>query len=417
MRLNLGSRLAATTAVLVVVVTGCGDSSSSSGSGTSGGGGSAGAKACDAGNPVKIGAIFSLSGPNADIGKQATDGERLAVQDINGAGGILGRCVTVIEGDDVASPTTGAQVARKLIDQDNVDFIIGPFLSAVGKATIPLSNAAKKLEVFEGVLPAAGDPSQFPYVFRTETVSSLQAKTFVAYLKTRSLTKVGILAVNTTLGTTNIAAIRALAPSAGLTVGDPVIHETGQVDLTAQMRQIQQQNPQAVLLFSTAGVDLIAAVKARNTLNWNVPILGFSSLGNAEVVAGVTVAGMHDVYAGQAYRLLAKTTDGGTPIGGARVQAFVTEYKKLLNQDPLTVEVHQPAGSYDSFLMMATAINKVGKIDPDAVRQYLETNGYSGIRATYKYTATNHDGVTLDDLVFVLPASLKDGLLTEAPGQ
>lgn len=371
---------------------------------------------CDADDPMVVGAAFSLSGPAADIGAQAEEGAHMAIEDINAQGGVLGRCLELILKDDGGDPTKAAQVTRELVDQDEVSFIVGPFLSSAIGSAIEVTAPAEVLHVVAGVLPAAGDAATFPYVFRSEVEASLQSKTFVAYMTAAGLKAPALLAVNNALGTSNVDALGASVEGTDIEIVATEFHESGSTDLTAQMRTLMDAQPDVLILLNTAGVDLSAALTARESLGWDVPVLAFSAAANASVTSAVGPAGMEGVLAGQAYRLLAREPGSTEPIGEAAA-TFRERYRTYRGEETLTMNVQQPAGIYDSFSMMATAINAVGDVDPGAVRTYLEENGYDGVKATYEFTAERHDGVGLDDLVFVVADSLEDGILEIAPGQ
>lgn len=372
--------------------------------------------ACDAEDPMVVGAAFSLSGPAADIGAQAEEGALMAVEDINAEGGVLGRCLELILKDDGGDPTKASQVTRELVDQDEVSFIVGPFLSSAIGSSIEVTAPAEILHVVAGVLPAAGDAASFPYVFRTEVEASLQSETFVAYMTAAGLTAPALLAVNNALGTSNIDALGVSLEGTDIEVVATEFHETGSTDLTAQMRALMDAEPDVLILLNTAGPDLTAALTARESLAWDVPVLAFSAAANASVTGAVGDAGMDGVLAGQAYRLLAREAGATEPFGEAAA-AFRERYKEHRGEETLELNLQQPAGIYDSFMMMATAINAVGDLDPDGVSAYLEENGYDGVKATYEFTEERHDGIGLDDLVFVIADSLEDGVLEIAPGQ
>ncbi|MFQ5516233.1 MAG: ABC transporter substrate-binding protein [Acidimicrobiia bacterium] len=367
------------------------------------------ATGCDDSDPVKAGASLTLSGPAKDIGDLAKEGVDMAVEDINAAGGILGRCLEVLIRDDTGDPTKGAQVAREFVDQEQVDFMVGPFLSSVIGAAIEITAPAGTIHVVNGVLPTAGDATQFPYVFRTEVVSFLQSETFIAFMEATGAKTAGILAVNNALGTSVTDAIKAGIEGKDITIVAEEFHESGAVDLTPQMRTIMDADPDVLFQFNTAGPDVTAAINARNSLGWDVPMLGFSSNANKSITDAFTPEEMANVLGGQAYLLLnrPKGTDG-EPVG-EKAQAFKVRYKAHRGEDPLTVNIQQASGLYDSFWMIATAINAVGSIDADLVKGYLESNGYDGVKATYEYSAERHDGVGLDDLVFVVAHSFIDG--------
>lgn len=370
---------------------------------------------CDEGNPFVAGGMFSLSGPAGDIGTLARHGVEMAEEDINAMGGILGRCLEIELRDDESDPTKGSVKIRELVDGEGIEFMVGPFLSSICAATLEVTAPVDLLHVVACVLPDAGDASLYPYVFRTEVVASLQGLTFVDYITKNGWNKIGILAVNNALGTSNADAVAANL-GAGQEIVATEFHESGVVDLTVQMRKLQDAGSEVVLMLNTAAPDQIAGINARNGLNWDVPILGVSSLGNASTRDALGAEKMDKVYGGQAYRLLNRAPGSDEPVGD-KAKEFRGRYQEYLGEDPLTVNMQQAAGIYDSYMLMATAINAVGSTDSAAVQAWLESNVYEGVKATYDYDAQRHDGVGLDDLVFIEGPSLSDGSLTLAPNQ
>ena len=365
---------------------------------------------------MKVGASLSLSGPAADIGKLAEEGAKMAIEDINARGGILGRCLELLLKDDGGDPTKASQVARELVDQEEVAFMVGPFLSSAIGSSIEVTGAAGVLQVPAGVLPDAGDATKYPYAFRTEVVASLQAATFVQYMEAAGFDSAALLAVNNALGTSTVDALKAAVEGTDIKLSAIEFHESGAVDLTPQVRKLMDSGADVLILLNTAGPDTSASLNARESLAWDVPVLGFSSIANTGVTGAVSPAGMEGVFGGQAYRLLAHEPGQDEPSGEA-AKAFRKLYREFRGEQVLNSNMQQAAGIYDSFWMMATAINAVGAVDPDGVKEYLEANGYDGVKASYSYDAERHDGVGLDDLVFMVASSLQDGILELAPNQ
>jgi branched-chain amino acid transport system substrate-binding protein len=84
--------------------------------------------------PIKLGVVFIMSGKMGGYGKHGTQAVQLATDEINGQGGILGRKVVAIFADDELKVDKGVQITKKFIDEDKVDFIIGPTSSGVALA-------------------------------------------------------------------------------------------------------------------------------------------------------------------------------------------------------------------------------------------------------------------------------------------
>ncbi|MCC6227399.1 MAG: amino acid ABC transporter substrate-binding protein, partial [Microthrixaceae bacterium] len=100
------------------------------------------ASPCDDSDQLRIGVSNTLTGPSAEIGEITLQGFELASQELNSAGGVLGRCVELVVKDDGGEPTKAAQVMRQLVDEDEVEAVLGPFLSSAMGATMEITNDA-----------------------------------------------------------------------------------------------------------------------------------------------------------------------------------------------------------------------------------------------------------------------------------
>ena len=94
-----------------------------------------------AARPVRIAVMGPMSGEQASTGLDMLRGTQLAAARLNARGGVLGRRVVLVAGDDRADPATGAKVARRLV-RSRVSAVIGPFNSAVGLRALPIYRAA-----------------------------------------------------------------------------------------------------------------------------------------------------------------------------------------------------------------------------------------------------------------------------------
>src|SRR6478672_1175452 len=155
--------------------------------------GTAGSKAaCNNSNAVTFGVMNSMSGPAAGIGKLNQQGMDIALNEVNAAGGVLGRCLKRTLKDDAGDPTKAAQVVRELVDQDGVKFVIGPFLSSPTAVALPILNSAKVININESANPIAANPKTYPYTFLRETPSTLIAQLFANFVKANGYKKVAI---------------------------------------------------------------------------------------------------------------------------------------------------------------------------------------------------------------------------------
>jgi len=118
--------------------------------------------------PIKLGVMFVSSGPMGGYGKHGFQAVQLAADEINAAGGIMGRKVTVLTADSKMQPPVGVEIAKKYITQDKVDFMIGPTSSGVAAALSPIITEHKKILVLTQAAADSLTGAQFnPYMFST----------------------------------------------------------------------------------------------------------------------------------------------------------------------------------------------------------------------------------------------------------
>ncbi len=389
------------------------------GAATTGGGSDSAGSKCDDSNPIKFGAIYSLSGPTADIGALAKDGVNMALEDANADGGVLGRCIKLILKDDEGDPTKAAQVVRELVDQDEVAVVLGPFLSSPVNATLEVTTPAKVIQITQSALTAAANPELFPYSFTNENNSEQIDTAMAAFIKRQGWMKAGVVAVNNAYGTQSIELFTAAIKGTGVEiVGTPQLHESGKVDLSAEVGAVVGAGAEVIMIFNVAGPDQTATIKARNQQAPNLPMVGSSALYNASTTDNFTAAELETVYGGPGYTALAYR-DPANPVPiGDKAAAFIDRYRTYLGVQEMKVSVSQAAGAYDGLMAAAAAINAVGSADdPDALRAWFESNSYEGVRATLSWSATSHAGVSPDQTSFMKVKSLRDGLTQLAPGE
>jgi len=118
--------------------------------------------------PIKLGVMFVSSGPMGGYGKHGFQAVQLAVDEINAAGGILGRKVMALTADSKMQPPVGVEIAKKYILDDKVDFMIGPTSSGVAAALSPVITEHKMILVLTQAAADSLTGAQFnPYMFST----------------------------------------------------------------------------------------------------------------------------------------------------------------------------------------------------------------------------------------------------------
>lgn len=397
--------VAAVAMSVVLVLAGCATSSPSGSSSTT---------ACNTKDPVALGAQAPLSGPVADLGLQSSNGAKIGVAEVNAAGGINGHCVQLFVEDDGGDPTKAAQVGRKLVDQDSVVALVGPVLSGTSAAVLPLTKDAGIVQIVNSALPAAGDPSQFPFSFGMTATNPVLNQTYLAYIKKGGYKKVGIVAVNNPYGTDMISSFGTLNSGTGLKLVGTEYVESGGVDFSSSLAKLKADGADVVLSYTAGDTDNAAVVKARNAVSWDVPILGAQTFADPFVTQAVGADGMKNVLvAANVY--LTRTPGSDAPQGGTATSHFRSAYLSYIKDKTYSGSVFIAAMAYDSVLMVAKAMNKTGSTDASDVTSYLVKNGYTGAAAKYEFSKTNHSGITVKAMTMAAASSIKGSFLDAAP--
>jgi branched-chain amino acid transport system substrate-binding protein len=326
---------------------------------------------------IKIGFPANLTGAAASLDVPTLNGAKLAVSEINAAGGVLGTHLELIIYDTKSDPATISTVASQLINSDKVPAIIGftdsdsvlaigpqlqqaqiPFITP--GATSPKLPAQVGNEVF---LAAFGDNVQAA-VGAEFAVKSLGGKT--AFLLTNTATEY----------TVQLAGYfkQAYEQAGGKLVGEDT-YKSGDTSFTAQITKIKAMSPAPDFIYSSSTPDEIGAIlKQLRQAGVMVPVVGGDGY-DSPLLLQVAGAAADNVYF---------TTHAYIgPGDSAQVASFVAAYKAATGNDP---ENAFAALGYDSVKLMADAIARAGSADPGKIRDALAaTSGLVGVTGTITY--------------------------------
>lgn len=236
------------------------------GDGDSGGGGGA--------SEIKIGTLYPVSGDLAKLGDQCLSGIKLAVEEINAAGGIKsmgGAKLTLVEADSQGKPDVAISEVERLCQQDNVSAILGTYQSSVA---LPATQAAERQQTTMLITTAVADAitdKGYKYIFRICPKASWYAKDQIAFCQAMpdlggpTIKTVALLHEDTDFGQSTSEGQIKYAEEAGLEVVANVTYAASSADLTTQVSKIKAANPDIVLT-TTYLNDSILIAQARETL-------------------------------------------------------------------------------------------------------------------------------------------------------
>ena len=352
-----------------------------------------------AADPIKIGVDGPFTGGSSSMGVSMRDGVRLATDEINKSGGVLGRQIQLVERDDEAKNERGVQIAQELINNEHVAAVVGYINTGVGLASERFFQEAK-IPVMNNVATGSVLTHQFDkqpdnYVFRNAANDSIQAPMIVDEAITRrGFRKPAILADSTNYGQLGRQDLEKALTSKGV---KPVTEEKfniGDVDMTAQLLKAKEAGADVVLTYGI-GPELAQIANGMTKLGWKVPIIGSWTLSMANYIDN---AGPGGEGARMPQTFVQEPT---TP----KRQAFIIAYLKTFA--PKNNRMDSPvsaAQGYDSVYLLAAAIKQAGSTDGPKIKAALEDlkTPIEGVVTTYNkpFTKTDHEAITANIPVF-----------------
>jgi branched-chain amino acid transport system substrate-binding protein len=211
--------------------------------------------------PLRIGMVDPLTGVYAAVAQNEVTGAKLAVEQINAKGGILGRPIELLVEDSANDVGTGVQKARKLIERDQVTFLIGDVNSGIAQAIAQVSNEKKVLHIVSGGHTDTITGSDCKWnVYRVCNTTSMEANAVAGLLFTKYGKKWHFITPDYAFGhTLQKAAARDLQRLGGTITGNELT-PLGTTDFSAYLIKARAANPD-VLLVLPQGSDMVNCLK------------------------------------------------------------------------------------------------------------------------------------------------------------
>ncbi|MBC8458919.1 MAG: ABC transporter substrate-binding protein [Deltaproteobacteria bacterium] len=306
-----------------------------------------------AGETFKVGILCPITGTQAVMSEDLMTGFKLAQEEINAAGGVLGKPVELIIEDTETRPAPGMDAARKLIDVDKVQVISGGFSSGVALPIAKYCQDKGVLAVFQPptspLFREVGD-----YIFLTNVLDNYKGKVIADFATQDSgKKKFATIFMNNAFGKALMNETLKNLKDLGAEIVTEVVYELNKVDYKAELQRLFAKKPEAVIATFYAKEGMVAAKQAYemglldvNKVPWYVPEMT-SSFASAvkeipQVVEGIK--GLNPLDPGSLY---------------------VDKFKKKLGRDPITAYA---AMNYDALILIAMAANFAQSTDPKAIR-------------------------------------------------
>lgn len=300
--------------------------------------------------PVNIVGLMELSGTGATAGTNFDNGVKLAVKEINAAGGILGRKIEYTSMDTQSAPQTAKALAQKAVDQ-GAYVVMGPVFS--GSFIVSMAET-KRAEIpnFTGGEAANITQQGNPYVFRTSFTQSTAMPKLARYIKdTVKAKSVAMIWVNNDFGKGGRDSMAKALEAEGIKVAADISTDPGQVDFSAAVLKAKQSNADALFVY-TNEEESARALRELKKQAYDKPIIGETTLTGQKVIelAGDAANG--------AVAHVGLTVDAPQPAIKAFDEKFQKEYKYKSD--------HNGMKGYSGMYVVKAITEKVGKFDGKA---------------------------------------------------
>lgn len=198
--------------------------------------------------PIKLGTLTPLTGAGGSYGPSMRKSMAWVVEQVNGAGGVLGRRVELVSEDDQTNPDAGVRAARKLIDVDKVAAVMGTWASSVTTAVAPLCWESK---TFLTTVSGSDSITQLPhqgYLVRTQPNTHLQVAKLSAFLLELRVKRLFILSAQTPFAEATHKLLAEALPKGGAQVAGQVIYDKDKTTFRSEIDQALRTNPDMIYL-------------------------------------------------------------------------------------------------------------------------------------------------------------------------
>lgn len=349
-----------------------------------------------AADPIKIGLSAAFSGPNAAAGQALQRGAELAMEEINGAGGVIGRQLQLVIRDNEHKLDRGVAQTRELIEREGCVAILGSQGSFIGLAVLETIHELK-VPWFALAVGGVGiiENNRKPnYMFRVATNDREVAKFLVSYgLNKLHAKKFAILNEDSGWGVPAIADLQSALKEHNLEAVSADKMKVGDSDFTPQILRAKNAGAEVILSYSNA-VEMANALKAANKIGYKPKVISAWGLANPTFpsLAGNLADG---VLVMQTFTFVQNTK----PKAVALYKRLTEKYKDI--KDPNEVPFPSYTGnSYDATHMIALAIKKANDTKGEKTQAALESLGsYDGLLKNYSnpFSSARHEALDPND--------------------
>jgi branched-chain amino acid transport system substrate-binding protein len=344
--------------------------------------------------PIRIGSVLSITGSAAFLGDPMLRTLELYVERINGQGGVVGRPLELIHYDDGSDAAKANAFAKRLIESDKVDLIIGPTTTGSAMAMVPLVERARvpMLALSGGVVIV--EPLR-KWVFKIPTTDRMSIERDYQDMRRRGIARIAVLAETSGLGQSAAKEAQATAAKHGITIVAREDYGQRDTDVTPQLTRLRNAPGVQAVLMLGFGQGAVLATRNYHQLGIRLPLYQSHGVASNEFIrlSGPAAEG---VRLSSPALLVADRLPAGAPERPV-VLDYMQSYRDRYHQDPATFGGY----AYDALMIAVEALRKAGT-DRERLRDAIEqTRGYVGTQGTVNMSPSDHIGLPIESLRMV----------------
>jgi branched-chain amino acid transport system substrate-binding protein len=345
------------TAFVTAALVACGGGQPTGGGETATGG--AASTEAASGEAIEIGALMPLTGDLQAYGESAMNGINLAIEEINAAGGVLGRPIQLAIGDTQTAPQTSIDAAQRLVSVSGVQAVIGPMSS--GEA-IPVAESVtsrnKVLQISNSATsPLISDLNDDDFMFRTVPSDAYQGVALSEVVRQRGLNNLAIIYINNDYGQGLAESFQEAFEAEGGQISGSVPYEQGQASYRGELQQLARGGAEALVLigYPENGITILRQALEENFFDRFVFTDGMKA---PEVIDAIGADFLNGTV-GTSPQALTESD---------AYQSFVKSYEAKFGEIPPKPYIDT---AYDAVMLIALAMEKAGTVDGTAIRDAL----------------------------------------------
>lgn len=345
----------------------------------------------EAEEPIRLGVLFSTTGPAGYVGEPGLKAIQLYVEKINQAGGLLGRQLQITSYDDATDVAKTVSFGKRLLETDKIDVMIGGTTTGSALSLAPLVEARET-----PLLSYAGGTSIVEpvrkWVFKVAHSDRMAAERVFQDMKKRGFTKVALMTQTTGFGQSGHTEAVKSAPKFGLTIVGDETFAPKDGDMTSQLTKLRGTDAEAIFVY---GTDPECAILTKNyrQLGIKIPLYHANGVASKEFIqlSGEAANGVRLPSSSALAVEALPENDPEYPIVSRYVKDFTQKYNR--DADPYG------AYAYDTLMLYVDAVRRAGTMDKAKVRDAIEqTKGFMSTSGPVTMSSTDHLGLTASSL-------------------